>query len=79
MGIPPVRRSTVERRLSDLYGSVLPGLYLPSANYLASLSTLTYPGTLPWMHPHLSAKMDLKVKASGRGNTLYGLALSPEF
>ena len=37
---------------------------------------LTYPGTLPWVHTHPSAKMDLKVKASGRSKTHYGLALS---
>ena len=40
---------------------------------------LTYPGTLPWVYPHPSAKMDLKVKASGRSKTLNGLVLSPEF
>ena len=37
---------------------------------------LTYPGTLPWLHMHLSAKMDLKVKASGRSKAHYGLVLS---
>ena len=37
---------------------------------------LTYPGTLPWVCIHPSAKMDLKVKASGRRETRYGLVLS---
>ena len=40
---------------------------------------LTYPGALPWVHTHPSAKMDLRVKASGRIKTHYGLALSLEF
>ena len=37
---------------------------------------LTYPGTLPWLHMYLSARMDLEVKASGRSKNHYGLALS---
>ena len=40
---------------------------------------LTYPGTLPWVCPHPSAKMDLKVKASGRSKTRYGLELLLDF
>ena len=40
---------------------------------------LTYPGTLPWVCTHPSAKMDLKVKASGKNKTHYGLTLSLDF
>ena len=36
---------------------------------------LPYTGTLPGVHMHPSAKMDLEVKASGRNKTHYGLAL----
>ena len=38
---------------------------------------LTDPGTLGWGHTHPSAKMDLKVKASGRSKTCSWH--SPEF
>ena len=40
---------------------------------------LTYPGTLPWLYMHLSARMDLKVKASGRSKAHYVLVLSLDF
>ena len=30
---------------------------------------LTYPGTLPWLHIHSSARMDLEVKSSGKSKT----------
>jgi len=40
---------------------------------------LTYPGTLPWVCTHPSAKIDLEVKAFGRIKTHYGLALSLDF
>ena len=40
---------------------------------------LTYPGTLPLVPTHPPANMHLKVKALRRSNTLYGLALSPDF
>ena len=38
---------------------------------------LTYPGTLPLVPTHPPANMDLKVKASGRSNTLYPLTFDP--
>ena len=69
---PVARRSAVKRRLSCLHRSVLPGLCLPLAQYLIPFST---PG-LPWVRTHRSAKMDLKVEASGRSKNHYGLALS---
>lgn len=52
---------------------------LPSASYLVSFPHLAHPETLPWVCLHLSAKMDLQLKASGRSKTHYGLALSPDF
>ena len=47
VGVPPVRKSIVKWQLSDLYGSVLSGHRLPSANYLVSFST----PDLPWDSP----------------------------
>ena len=38
-----------------------------------------YPGTLPWVHTHPSANMDLEVKVSVRSKIHYGLALSLDF
>ena len=40
---------------------------------------MIYPGTLSWVHTHPSAKMDLKVKASGRSKTHYDLVLFLDF
>ena len=71
-----VRRSTVKRRLSHLYRAVLPGLCLPLANYLVSFFTPDLLWDTPLGFTHSSAKMDLKVKVSGRSKTYYGLALS---
>lgn len=47
--------------------------YLPSASYLISFPHLVHPETLPRVCLHLSAKMDLQLKASGRSKTHYGL------
>ena len=38
-----------------------------------------YPGTLPWVHTHPSANMDLEVKASGKSKTHYDLVLFLDF
>ena len=40
---------------------------------------LIYPGTLPGLHMHPSAKTDLGVNASGKIKMHYVLALSPDF
>ena len=55
---------------------VLPGLCLPLAKYLVSFFTPNLPWDTPLGFTHPSAKMDLKVKVSGRSKTHYGLALS---
>ena len=77
---PRVRRSTVKKRLSH-------SCEVSSSGSLASFRPiiwflfphLTYPGTLPWLYMHLSARMDLKVKASGRSKAHYVLVLSLDF
>ena len=56
-----------------------------SSGYLSSFNPiiwflfphLTSPGTLPWVHTHPSAKMDLEAKASGRSKTPWPGTLSP--
>ena len=69
-----------ERVKFHLHRSVLPGLCLPSG-LMPGFFFQTWPsqGPLSGMHTHSSAKMDLKVKASGRSKTHYGLELSPDF
>ena len=70
MGVPPVRKKAVKRRLSQLYRSVLQGLCLPSGQFSDFFSPhLTYPETLPWVCTYPSAKMNLKVTSSGRSKT----------
>ena len=77
---PQVKRSAVKKRLSHLCkvsssGSL--GSFRPIIWFL--FPHLTYPGTLPLLHMHLSARMDLEVKASGRSKAHYGLVLSLDF
>ena len=75
-----VRRSTVKRLLLYLYKAVLQGLCLPSGQLSGSFLHI-WP-TLepsPGVHGHTSAKIDPKVKASGRSKTHYGLELSSDF
>ena len=75
---PPVRRSTVKRGSSHLHRSVLPGLCLPwgqlSGFFFHTWLTL---GPSHEVRTHPSAKMDLKMKASGRSKTHFGFASSP--
>ena len=69
-----------EMDMLHLHRSVLPGLCLPSGQirgfFFQTWLTL---GPFSGVHTHPSAKMDLKVKASGRSKTHYGLELSPGF
>ena len=69
-----------ERVKFHLHGSVLPGLCLPSG-LMPGFFFQTWPtqGPFSGMHTHSSAKMDLKVKSSGKSKTHYGLELSPDF
>ena len=64
--------------LSHLCRSVLPAFVHLQPNIWFLFPLLTYPGTLPGLHMHPSAKMDLEVNASGKIKTHYGLALSPD-
>ena len=74
-----MRSSTVKRLLLYLYKAVL-GLCLPSGqlsgSFLHIWPTLRPSPGVP-MHP--SAKIDPKVKASGRSKTHYGLELFSDF
>ena len=72
------------------FNSFIQGQFFRSLSSLRPITLLCPPitdstpwliclGTLPWVPRHTWAKMDLKVKASGRSKTHYGLELSPDF
>ena len=60
-------------------GAVFRVFIFPQANHLVYSPWLICLRTLPGVCMHTLAKLDLKVKASGRSRTHYGLELSCEF
>ena len=76
---PLVRRGTVKRQLSLYTGQFCRVFVFLLGNYLVSLPTPDLPGTLPWVHTHPSANMDLEVQVSERSKVHYGLAESLDF
>ena len=75
-----VGRSPVKRWICFIYiGQFFQVFVFRQAKYVVSFSRPDLPWGPSGVHTHPSAKMDLKVKASGRSKTHYGLELSPGF
>ena len=80
MGVLPSKEECSEGPIkSFVYVSFSPSLssFRPIIWFL--FLHMIYPGTLSWVHTHPSAKMDLKVKASGRSKSHYDLVLFLDF
>ena len=64
---------------NSLQRGSFPGLHLPSGQSPCLFALANLSQDPPGVCMHTLAKLDLKVKASGRSRTHYGLELSCEF
>ena len=79
MGVPPYEKECSKEGVKSFIQGSSGSLSSFSPVIWFLFSHLTYPGVLPKVHTHLSAKRDPEVKASGRSKTHYGLESSPDF
>ena len=72
-------RETPLGSVDSLQRGSFPGLHLPSGQSPCLFALANLSQDPPGVCMHTLAKLDLKVKASGRSRTHYGLGLSCEF
>ena len=66
---PSEEEQSKEMVKSFIWGSSSESLFSFKLIILFLFPKATYPGTLPWVHTHPSARIDLEVKSSGRSKT----------